>query len=308
MLISGKATIGPTCFGSACARIGAQVLLVGQIEPEQTLAQLCERRRIPGQREQVSVLSAHPSYLGALNECGLRLGLGPADFGLRNVGTGGEIVTAGLKRRSQALFGPVEFSEGYGITEPWPFGGMLCPDGHLHFEPSQGLMELLPLDADVPDGPATLVLTPFPPFRETTLLLRYNTEDVVRPITDPLTCSLRHAPATSNILGKARLAVRHDHGWTFPREVLEALEALDEVELPARCGFWAVPGGVAVEVMAPDDAATRRAIQASLHEHGVSVRELYLRADRSELEQPFPLRGDLREVSFDHGAGVAHGR
>jgi len=47
-----------------------------------------------------------------------------------------------------------------------------------------------------------------------------------------------------------RLAVRHEEGgWTFPRDVLEALEACEEVPLPARHGFWAVPGSVAVEVV-----------------------------------------------------------
>jgi hypothetical protein len=51
----------------------------------------------------------------------------------------------------------------------------------------------------------------------------------------PLACTLRTQPATSDLLGKRRLAVRHDAGWTFPRQVLEALEALEAVPLPARC-------------------------------------------------------------------------
>ena len=56
-----------------------------------------------------------------------------------------------------------------------------------------------------PGEAGRLVITPFALFRETTLL-RYNTEDVVRPLAGPFDCSLRHLPATSNLLGKLRLA------------------------------------------------------------------------------------------------------
>ena len=110
------------------------------------------------------------------------------------------------------------------------------------------------------------MITPFAPFRETTLLLRYDTEDVVRPLTGPFDCSLRHLPATSNLLAKLRLAVRHDcegndwtAGWVFPRQILEALEAVDAVPLPARCGFGAVAGGVEVEVVGAGSHAGRAA-------------------------------------------------
>ena len=54
----------------------------------------------------------------------------------------------------------------------------------------------------------------------------------MRQLVGPLTCNLRSLPATSAMLGKLRLAVRHQDGWTFPRDVLEALEALREVPLP----------------------------------------------------------------------------
>jgi hypothetical protein len=37
----------------------------------------------------------------------------------------------------------------------------------------------------------------------------------------PLSCSLRHLPATSNLFGKLNLSVHHEHGWTFPREVAQ---------------------------------------------------------------------------------------
>jgi phenylacetate-CoA ligase len=304
---SARATLGNTCFAGACARIGAQVSMGGLIDPAHTLALLAELRRLAGKKPRVSAVSIYPSYLGELVTCGLRIGYRPADFGLERIFTGGEIVTAGLKARCRRLFGPVEFVEGYGMTEPWPFGGTLCTENHLHFEPSHGLLEVLDLEtgaAAQPGALGTIVATPFPPFRETTVVLRYDTQDVVRPVADPLTCPLRQLPATTNILGKLRLAARHEGGWTFQRDVLEALEAIDAVPLPARCGFWAVPGGVAVEAVADRDGPdVRRAIEQALAARGVPVRELRLVEGPRQLRRPLPLRCDLREVSFSQPAG-----
>jgi phenylacetate-coenzyme A ligase PaaK-like adenylate-forming protein len=300
---SSRATLGNTCFAGACARLGALVCPVGLVEPDHTLALLAQKHRLPGKKSQTSILSVYPSYLGELVECGLRLGSRPGDFGLERIGVGGEIVTTGLKARCQELFGPVEFMEGYGMTEPWLFGGTLCSEGHLHFEIAHGLLETLNPETWTPAQPGeagSLVLTPFPPFRETTLLLRYDTQDMVRPIAGPLTCSLRHLPATSNVLGKRRLSVRHSGGWTYPREVMEALESVEAVPLPARFGFWAVPGGVAVEVVVKRNTlSVRRQLEQSLAEWDVPLQELYLVEDRCQLRQPFPLRGDLREDTFD---------
>jgi phenylacetate-coenzyme A ligase PaaK-like adenylate-forming protein len=177
--ISARATLGNTCFMGACARVGAQVSMGGLVDPALTLALLAEPRHLAGKKPRVSVLSIYPSYLGELVECARRLGYRPADFGLERMFVGGEIVTAGLKARCRELFGAVEFVEGYGMTEPWPLGGALCATGHLHFEPSQGLLEVLNVATGAPAQPGeagTLVLTPFPPFRETTLVLRYDTQ------------------------------------------------------------------------------------------------------------------------------------
>jgi acyl-CoA synthetase (AMP-forming)/AMP-acid ligase II len=289
-------------LAGACAHIGALSYLGGVVEPQHTLAQLAEPRRLPGKKPRTSVFSAYPSYLGQLVECGKRLGYGPTDFGLERILVAGELLTDGLVRRCQELFGPVECLESYAMTETIPFGGTRCPDGHLHFEASHGLLEIHNPDTGAPAraGEAgTLVVTPLPPYRETTLLLRYDTEDVVRPIAGPLGCRLRHLSATTNLLGKLRLAVRHAHGWTFPREVAEALEAVEAVPLPARYGFRAVPGGVAVEVVARNTGpATRDRIARSLEEHGVPLHGLRVMAHASELQHPVPLRCDLRETSF----------
>lgn len=300
---SSRATLGNTCFSRACERIGAVWYQAGLVEPALSLALLAEAHQLPGKKPRASILSVYPSYLGELVETGLAVGYCPADFGLERIFTGGEIVTEGLKARAQRLFGPVEFLEGYAMTETWPMSGTRCVEGHLHFEISQGLVEVLNPETGQAAGPGqagTIVATPFAPYRDATVVLRYDTQDVVRLLTGPLTCPLRHLPATSNLLGKLRLAARHDRGWTFPREVLEALESTDQVPLPARCGFWAVPGGVAVDVVVRRDTrAARRAIEVALETRGVPVHELQLVAHPDLLRRPYPLRGDLREATFN---------
>jgi len=305
---SSRATLGNTCFAGACARIGALVHLSGLLEPVRTLALLAEEQRIPGKKPKVSYMTTYASYLGQLVECGLKLGYGPADFGLERIAVGGELVSEGLKVRAQSVFGSVELDEDYGMTETWPIQGQSCTEGHLHFEPTSGMLEVIDPQTATParSGQAgTLVATPLPPYREATILLRYDTQDMVRQIEGPLTCNLRNLPATSPLLGKYRFAVRHEEGgWTFARDVLEALEGVDEVPLPARYGFWAVPGGVGVEVVARrSETRVRRAIEARLEERGVPVRELNLVEHRGELRHPLPLRCDLKEATFGGHSG-----
>lgn len=299
---SARGALGNVCLAGACAHIGAMVSLSGVIDPALALAQLSEKRHIAGKKERTSVLYTYPSYLGELLEYGLAHDYRPADFGLERISVGGEIVTQGLKQRAERLFGPVRWLEGYGMTETWPPGGRLCEAGHLHFEVSQGLVEVQRLDSTGPaqEGEAgTLVVTPFPPYRETTLLLRYDTQDVVRVLPAALSCSLKHLPATGNILGKRSLAVHHEGGWTFPRQVLEALEAVEELPLPARCGFWAVPGGVGLDVQSREDTPElQRKITESLQAWGVPVQSLRLVEPGQPLRNALPLRCDLREQQF----------
>lgn len=123
----------------------------------------------------------------------------------------------------------------------------------------------------------------------------------------PLQCSLRNLPATSNLLGKLPLAVRHADGWIFPREVLEALEADEDVILPARYSVSAAPGGVAVAaVTRRDTAEVRRRLGDRLEEQGVPLAGLTLHDDPRRLRHAIPLRGDLREAMFgDTPSGVS---
>ena len=177
--------------------------LIGLVDPALALAQLAERR--------ATVLDVYPSYFGELVEHGLRVGYRPADFRLERVIIGGEIVTAGLLARAERLFGAVEFIENYASTEMVPCGGTPCAQGHLHFEFSAGHHEVVALDGSgqAADGePGSLVETPFPPYRETTLLLRYDTEDVVAPLSGPFGCefAICRRPATSWASAASRYA------------------------------------------------------------------------------------------------------
>lgn len=296
---SSRATLGNTCFAQACQRIGATWMMGGLVEPSLTLALLAEKHDLPAHKRQVSFLNIYPSYLGQLVESGLAMGYKPGDFGLERISVGGEIVTPGLKRRAAELFGAVQFIEGYGITEIWPVGGTLCSQGHLHFEPSQGLVEVQSSIFSL-QSLGTLVATPFPPYRETTLVLRFDTGDVVQPIAGPLTCEYKHLPPTSNILGKRRLCIEHEQGVTVPRDIIETLEDLDDVPLPARYGCWAVPGGVVVEVVTREQSgAVRRQVGAALEARGVPLRELNLVENAEQLRHPYPWRCDLGETSFE---------
>ena len=310
MNVSSRGTLGNVCLAGACAHLGAQVYLAGVIEPAAALALLAEQRHVPGKKSRTSVLYTYPSYLGELVECGLAHGYRPTDFGLERIFVGGEIVTEGLKARSQRLFGAARVLDGaYGMTEIWPFGGQACEEGHLHYEISQGLVEVVDPETGATAQPGeigVIVATPFYPYRETTILLRYETGDMARALLGPLTCRLRHLPATGQLLGKRDLTVRHDQRWTSPRQIAEALEALEEVPLPARYGYWAVPQGVAVEVVVRNTTwETQRRVDTRLQEHGVLAHEIHLRESPEELQRQLPLRGDLRERMF---SGMTHDR
>jgi phenylacetate-coenzyme A ligase PaaK-like adenylate-forming protein len=300
------ALLGNWNLAGGATQIGALVQPVGLVAPERALALLARPLAIPGKKAKVSVLSTYPSYLGDLVETGLAAGYGPDDFGLAQLFTGGEIVTAGLKARAWEIFGAgVAINEGWAMSETFPFGAQRCEEGHLHSEPSHGLLEVLDPESGQPAQPGaigTLVVTPFAPFRETVPLLRFATGDLVRTLSALPECALRQQPATSDLLGKRSLSIRLDDGWVTPRQVLEALEGLPQVPLPARCGFWASDGGVTVEVVArTSDDATRAAIIAALKAQGVPVQELRVITDRGALERPLPLRGDLREQGFVPG-------
>ncbi|HEX2915850.1 MAG TPA: AMP-binding protein [Chloroflexia bacterium] len=301
-----RGTLGNLTLAGGCGLVGAEVYLAGIVDPVLALSLLSENRRIPGKKARTSVLYTYPSYLGQLVEAARKEGLGPQDFGLEKIIIGGEPVSQGLKRRAETVFGQVSWLEGYGMTEIWPLGGTICPEGHLHFDPLQGLVEVYnPLTGRLaqPGETGNLVVTPFPPYRETTLLLRYNTRDAVRVLDQNPGCVLAHWPATGPLLGKQDLAIACSQGYIYPRQIVEALEAIEEVPLPARFSLQPGRSGVVVQVALNSNALLTTGylsgkIAASLIEQGIPLEDLQLVANPHELKQPFPWRADLREYSF----------
>jgi phenylacetate-CoA ligase len=296
--------IGNLNIGPAAARIGATVHLTGMPEPCAMLAMLTAPHGLPGKHPRPSVLSAYPSYLGALTEAARASGHRPDDFGLLRIFTGGELVTAGLQDRVRRLFGDVSVSETYAMTETLPFGGRVCSAGHLHFESTHGLVELLdPLTGEraPPGALAKIVATPLPPYRETTLILRYDTDDAVTALAEEPQCELRQLPATSSLRGKLAACVRLDDGvLVSPRSVAEALEGSRHVPLPARYSVVAQGRRVFVEAVVRDaaDARVHGEIGDRLIDAGVPLHKLRLVDDGRELRSPPQLRGDLREPGF----------
>jgi phenylacetate-coenzyme A ligase PaaK-like adenylate-forming protein len=301
---SGRALLGNQTFMEACRQAGALVYQTGVIDPAQTLALLAQQHKLPSRKSQASVLYTYPSYLGKLLEEGLASGYGPQDFGLERIIVGGEVSSPGLRQRSEALFGTVTFGEGYGISEVWPFGGSYCEEGHLHFDQLRGLMEVINPDTGRPAQPGeagSLVLTPFLPYRESAIILRYDTGDMARNLVEPCTCSLNHQPATSPLLGKKKFCIRTDSGWFGPRNILELLEPNLAVPLPVRFGLWATEEGLGLEV-AVREATTilHDQIAEQLQSAAIPLTTLQLVSDPVQLERPLPWRGDLHEHAFSN--------
>jgi phenylacetate-CoA ligase len=304
--VTPRAVLPNHAVMSACAAVGAVVHVVGMAHPEQALTLLSERRRVPGKKDRVSVVTGNPSYIGLLVEHGLAAGWRPEQFGLERMHLGGEVVTEGLRRRAQRLFGPVEIRQSYALTELVPFNGQQCGEGHVHFEPTSGLAEVIDPETGDPAGPGelgTIVATPFRPYRDTTVLLRFDTGDAVRALAAKPSCELRNLPATGPLLGKLSGAVRHDGGWSFTRDIAEALEDVDAVPLPARYGYAAAAGGVAVEVLArpgADEGAARRAVGEALEARGVPLRSLSIVDTPARIGNPVKLRCDFDEGQLLH--------
>ena len=300
---SSRAMLGNECAYGSYIQAGVLVCHGGLVDPKIMLARLTQKLNVDGKKNRFTLLVTYPSYLGQLIETAIEEGYKPDDFGLRRIFCGGEIVTEGLKRRARKVLGEVAFDTDFGMTEIWPMTGQHCEQNHMHFDASMGLVEVCDPETHeslYEEGKiGVLVATPFPPFRETTLVLRYNTQDMVRIVPQSLTCTLAHIPAVSNILGKYQLSIRHETGWVTVRDIAEALEDLDEIPLPARYSFWERSGGVIVEVVTrSQNGSIRNKIEHRLLDCGIPVRELMLHSDKSKLQKPIPLRGDLRELSF----------
>jgi phenylacetate-coenzyme A ligase PaaK-like adenylate-forming protein len=250
----------------------------------------------------VTLLSAVPSYLAELVTAARRRGLGPGDFTLRRVDVGGEVLSASLAAAATQTFGVPEVNDLFGMTEVVPVTGRTCSQKHLHHDLNTGHVEFLDLDSGEPAGPgelATVVITPFFPYRDCMPVFRYDTRDVVRMRPDePLTCELDVLPGVGQILGKADQLLRAGSSVVTPRELVEATEALPAEPWPARFRATLDDGGKVALTLAESAVAGLGHLAAVDHfaARGLDV-DLTLVPD-DEARALRPLRCDLRETTF----------
>jgi phenylacetate-coenzyme A ligase PaaK-like adenylate-forming protein len=65
---TARGTLGNVCVAGTRAHLGAITYLVGVVEPAHSLAQLAEKRSLPGKKPGTGILNTYPSYLGELVE------------------------------------------------------------------------------------------------------------------------------------------------------------------------------------------------------------------------------------------------
>ncbi|MFI1100784.1 phenylacetate--CoA ligase family protein [Streptomyces melanogenes] len=296
--ISSRATLAKLTVQRALAMVGAGFIAMGTVDPRIIIDRLATPMRLPGKEPQVTHLIVNASALGGLVQIAEREGWDPADFGLRQILVGGEVLSDPLRSRAEEAFG-ARVTDTYSMTETLPTAGLACEEGHLHLSAEQAHIEVLDPLTHASAGPGevgTLVVTPYTQYRDTTLLLRYDTGDLVRrlPGTEPPACSLHGMPATSRILG------RHSNGPAelTPRAVLDRLQGERRLPLPTRYAVSAGPDGPRLYVVADRPSA---ALLARVEERfdDLPLSGVVLLEDPDELPEPCHVRADLTEHSFE---------
>jgi phenylacetate-CoA ligase len=290
--VSSRATATVALDVSVCRLIGAGCRLLGLIPPDEALDALCEA--------QTTLLSTTPSYLAQLVSAARRRGLSPADLRLRRIDVGGEVLSSSVAGAATETFGVPLVNDLFGMTEVLPVTGRTCGAGHLHHDINTGLVEYLDLDSGEPAEPgalATVVITPYFPYRDCTPVFRYDTRDVVRRLPDDLDCDVAGLPATSKVLGKADQVLYTGRSVITPRELVEAVEALPSRPWPAR--FRGTVEDDRLRVHLPENAVaglSRSDAVAHFNDRGLDVDLVLVPDDHAQALRP--LRCDLTEHTF----------
>lgn len=291
--ISSRATAA-VHLDVACARlVGAACTVLGIVPPDVTLDSLCARG--------VTIMETIPSYLGELEAAARRRGLGPKDFRLRRIDVGGEVLSPSLEAAVLETFG-VAVNDLFGMTEVVPVTGRTCSHRHLHHDINMGLVEYLDLETGEPAEPgalATVVVTPYFPYRDCMPVFRYDTRDVVRRLPDePLDCEIAGLPGVSRIVGKADQLLRlGPDDVVTPRQIIDAIEALPDRPWPARYRATVHNGRIALTL--PKSAIAGIGEQeAARHfaDHDLDCELAFVGDD--EAPSLRLLRSDLHETTF----------
>jgi phenylacetate-coenzyme A ligase PaaK-like adenylate-forming protein len=249
----------------------------------------------------VTILSTYPSYLAELVVSARRRGMSASDFKLRRVTVGSEVLSPSLSGAACKLFGVPQIVDTFSMTEVIPVTANTCEQGHLHHDVTTGLTELLDLQTGEPAAPGalgTLVITPFFPYRDCMPVLRYDTRDVARRLTDEtLTCELAGFPATSQVLGKADSLIKLGDSVVTPRELIDVIEALPTEPWPARYSAAAVDGRLQITLpLSAIDGLGEAAAQRHFEAAGLDADLVVVgNGQASSLRR---VRSDLHETSF----------
>jgi phenylacetate-coenzyme A ligase PaaK-like adenylate-forming protein len=292
--VSSRATGSVHLNVAGCRLVGAACRVLGIVSWDEALDCLTERG--------ATQLATVPSYLAELEVAARKRGMGPDDFKLRRIDVGGEVLSPSLARAARETFGVPLVRDLFAMTEVVPIIGRTCSEGHLHFDVNMGLVEYLDLETGEPAEPgalATVVATPFFPYRDCMPVFRYDTRDVVRCLApESVTCELAGVPATGPIEGKADQVLRLGPADVVtPRQLVEAIEALPTRPWPARFGTTVHDGRIRLTL--PSSAITGMdEADAARHfaDRGLDV-DLAFVSD-AEAVALRRLRSDLHETSF----------
>jgi phenylacetate-CoA ligase len=294
--VSSRATAATHLAAASCRLAGAMCRLLGIVPPDEALDGLTQGG--------ATLLLTVPSYLAELVNAARRRGLGPGDFRLRRVTVGGEVLSPHLAQAACQVLGVPRVEDSYSMTEVIPVTGRTCSHRHLHHDVNIGHTELLDLRTGEPaaaDALATVVITPYFPYRDCAPVFRFDTRDVVRCLPDePLGCELAGIPATSQILGKADHLLYLGNGdIVTPRQLVDAIEALPTEPWPARYRATADDGRIRLVLPAAaiadfGEAAARRHFAGALG--GLDVDVVIIDDDQSRMLRQ--TRSDLRETTF----------
>ena len=290
--ISSRATAAMHLSATSCRLVGAGCRLLGIVPPDEALESLTEGG--------ATLLLTCPSYLAELVTSARRRGLGPSDFKLRRVTTGGEVLSPSLAQAACRLFGVPRIEDPYSITEAIPITARACSHGHLHHDLNLGHTELLSLDSGDPAAPGelgTVVITPYFPYRDCMPVFRYDTRDVARslPVAD-LTCELAGIPATSQILGKADHLLAPGPGEVVTsRQLVDAIEALPAAPWPARYRATVVEGRLRLTLPA-----------GAINGQGMSETRRHFAAALGGLDVDLAVVGDEQATSLRHTRSDLH--
>ncbi|HEV8560057.1 MAG TPA: AMP-binding protein [Actinophytocola sp.] len=229
--ISSRSTGAVQLDVACCNLVGAGCRVLGIVPPDEALDNLAAGG--------ATLLATNPSYLAELETAARRRGMGPDDFRLRRIDVGGEVLSPNLAAAAREMFGTDNIRDVFAMTEVVPVSGRTCGQGHLHHDINMGLVEYLDLDTGEPAAPgalATVVVSPYYPYRECMPVFRYDTRDVVRCLPEEaLTCEVAALPGTGPIVGKADQLLRLGPAdIVTPRQLIEAIEALPARPWPAR--------------------------------------------------------------------------